>query len=51
MIFLRIDPLMNFGGTVFGRTIQLEFVAVLRNLDLMTRKGPAAYHANALVIE
>ena len=42
---------MNFRRTVSGGTIQFKFVAILRNLDLVTGKRPAAYHANALVIE
>jgi hypothetical protein len=42
---------MNFRGTVSGGTIQFKFVAILRNPDLVTGKGPAAYDANALVIE
>ncbi len=51
MMLLRIDPLMNFRGTVCGRTIQFKFVAILRNLDLVTGKAPTAYDANTLVIE
>jgi len=42
---------MNFRGTVSGGTIQFKFVAILRNPDLVTGKGPPAYDANALVIE
>jgi hypothetical protein len=51
MVVLRIDPLMNSRGTVSGGTIQFKFLAILRNLDLVTGKGPAAYDANALIIE
>jgi hypothetical protein len=51
MMLLRIEPLMNFRGTISGGTIQFKFVALLRNLDLVTGKGLAAYDANALVIE
>ena len=51
MMVLRIDPLMNFRGTISGRTIQFKFLEILRNLDLVTGKGSAAYGANALVIE
>jgi hypothetical protein len=51
MMLLRIDPLMNFRGTVCGRAIQFKFIAILRNLYLVTGKGSAAYGANALLIE
>jgi hypothetical protein len=51
MMLLRIDPLMNFRGTISGGTIQFKFVAILRNLDLVTGKAPAAYDANTLVVE
>jgi hypothetical protein len=51
MMVLRIDPLMNFRGTVSGGTIQFKFLTILRNLHLVTGKGSAAYGANALVIE
>jgi hypothetical protein len=51
MMLLRIDPLMNFRGTVCGRAIQFKFLATLRNLYLATGKGSAAHGANALVIE
>lgn len=50
-MLLRMDPLMNFRGTVSGGTIQFKFLAILRDLDLVTGKGPPAYGANALVIE
>jgi hypothetical protein len=50
-MLLRIDPLMNFRGTVSGGTIQFKLLAILRDLDLVTGKGPPAYDANALVIE
>jgi len=50
-MLLRIDPLMNFRETVSGGTIHFKFVAIAGNLDLVTGKGPAAYDANALVIE
>jgi len=42
---------MNSGGTVFGGTIQFKFLTILRNRDLVTGKGSAAYDANTLVIE
>jgi hypothetical protein len=50
-MLLRIDPLMNSRGTVSGGTIQLKFLTILRNLDLVAGKGSAANDANALVIE
>jgi hypothetical protein len=42
---------MNLRGTVSGRAIQFKFDTMLRNRDLVTGKGSAAYDANALVIE
>jgi hypothetical protein len=51
MMVLRIDPLMNSGGTVCGGTTQFEFLALLRNLDLVTGKNSAAHDANAIVIK
>jgi hypothetical protein len=42
---------MNSRGTAAGGTIQFKFLAILRNIDLVTGKAPAAYDTNALVIE
>jgi hypothetical protein len=51
MMVIRINPLMNPCGTVSGGTTQLEFLALLRNLDLVTGKNSAAHDANAIVIK
>jgi hypothetical protein len=51
MMVLRIDPLMNSGGTASGGTTQFEFLALLRNLDLVTGKNSAAHDANPIIIK